>query len=59
MIVYQRIRVRVRANLFISLPLIVDLIVTALQARTFAVWTLTSAVVRLYAAYHIEKKVYV
>ncbi|THV03212.1 Erg28-like protein, partial [Dendrothele bispora CBS 962.96] len=33
--------------------------VTPLQARTFAVWTLTSAVVRAYAAYHIhEKSVY-
>ncbi|TFY79210.1 hypothetical protein EWM64_g4798 [Hericium alpestre] len=31
--------------------------VTALQARTFAVWTLTSAVVRIYAAYHIHEKV--
>lgn len=31
--------------------------VTALQARTFAVWTLTSAVVRVYAAYHIQNKV--
>ncbi|KXN91730.1 Ergosterol biosynthetic protein 28 [Leucoagaricus sp. SymC.cos] len=31
--------------------------VTALQARTFAVWTLTSAVVRFYAAYHIHEKV--
>ncbi|RDB25938.1 Ergosterol biosynthetic protein 28 [Hypsizygus marmoreus] len=30
--------------------------VTALQARTFAVWTLTSAVVRAYAAYHIHDK---
>ncbi|KAL4064516.1 hypothetical protein J3A83DRAFT_4361003 [Scleroderma citrinum] len=30
--------------------------VTALQARTFAVWTLTSAVVRAYAAYHIQDK---
>ncbi|KAK7454644.1 ergosterol biosynthesis protein [Stygiomarasmius scandens] len=33
--------------------------VNALQARTFAIWTLTSAVVRAYAAYHIhEKSVY-
>ncbi|KAF9565229.1 Erg28-like protein [Agrocybe pediades] len=31
--------------------------VTALQARTFAVWTLTSAVIRGYAAYNIENKV--
>lgn len=30
--------------------------VTALQARTFAVWTLTSAVVRAYAAYNINNK---
>ncbi|KAF9468147.1 Erg28 like protein-domain-containing protein [Collybia nuda] len=30
--------------------------VTPLQARTFAVWTLTSAVVRAYAAYHIHDK---
>ncbi|KAJ3572406.1 hypothetical protein NP233_g3108 [Leucocoprinus birnbaumii] len=30
--------------------------VTALQARTFAVWTLTSAVVRFYAAFHIHEK---
>ncbi|KIM68420.1 hypothetical protein SCLCIDRAFT_20331 [Scleroderma citrinum Foug A] len=30
--------------------------VTGLQARTFAVWTLTSAVVRGYAAYHIHDK---
>jgi hypothetical protein len=32
--------------------------VTALQARTFAIWTLTSAVVRAYAAYHINDKTY-
>ncbi|KAG6331464.1 hypothetical protein ID866_7623 [Astraeus odoratus] len=33
--------------------------VTALQARTFAVWTLTSAVVRGYAAYHLhDKRIY-
>ncbi|KAF8071720.1 Erg28 like protein-domain-containing protein [Lyophyllum atratum] len=31
-------------------------IVTPLQARTFAVWTLTSAVVRAYAAYNIHDK---
>ncbi|KAF8199570.1 hypothetical protein BJ912DRAFT_898562 [Pholiota molesta] len=30
--------------------------VTALQARTFAVWTLTSAVIRIYAAYNINNK---
>ncbi|PFH53062.1 hypothetical protein AMATHDRAFT_79230 [Amanita thiersii Skay4041] len=30
--------------------------VTALQARTFAVWTLTSAMVRFYAAYNINNK---
>lgn len=30
--------------------------VTALQARTFAVWTLTSAIVRIYAAYNINDK---
>lgn len=29
---------------------------TALQARTFAVWTLTSAVIRVYAAYNINNK---
>ena len=33
-----------------------SLAVTALQARTFAVWTLTSAVVRAYAAYNINNK---
>jgi len=33
--------------------------VNALQARTFAIWTLTSAVVRAYAAYHIHEKSYV
>ncbi|EPQ54249.1 Erg28-like protein [Gloeophyllum trabeum ATCC 11539] len=32
-------------------------LVTPLQARTFAIWTLTSAVVRFYAAYHINEKV--
>ncbi len=32
---------------------------TALQARTFAIWTLTSAVVRAYAAYNINEKQYV
>ncbi|KAN0093219.1 Erg28 like domain containing protein [Tylopilus felleus] len=31
--------------------------VTALQARTFAAWTLTSAIVRGYAAYNIHSKV--
>jgi len=30
--------------------------VTALQARTFAIWTLTSAAIRLYAAYNIHSK---
>ncbi|KIJ12810.1 hypothetical protein PAXINDRAFT_136700 [Paxillus involutus ATCC 200175] len=30
--------------------------ITALQARTFAVWTLTSAVVRGYAAYNLHNK---
>ncbi|KAJ3515485.1 hypothetical protein NLJ89_g1722 [Agrocybe chaxingu] len=30
--------------------------VTALQARTFAVWTLTSAIIRAYAAYNINNK---
>jgi len=30
--------------------------VTALQSRTFAVWTWTSAIVRLYCAYHINEK---
>lgn len=33
--------------------------VTALQARTFAVWTLLSTIVRGYAAYHIHEKPYV
>ncbi|GJE96596.1 Erg28 domain-containing protein [Phanerochaete sordida] len=31
-------------------------VVTALQARTFGAWTLMSAVVRAYAAYHIHDK---
>lgn len=31
-------------------------IVTPLQARTFGAWTLMSAVVRMYAAYHIHDK---
>ncbi|KDQ57177.1 hypothetical protein JAAARDRAFT_178759 [Jaapia argillacea MUCL 33604] len=31
--------------------------VTALQARTFAIWTLTAAVVRFYAAYNINEKI--
>ncbi|KLO09758.1 Erg28-like protein [Schizopora paradoxa] len=31
--------------------------VTPLQARTFAIWTLTSATVRFYAAYHINDKI--
>lgn len=30
--------------------------VTPLQARTFAIWTLTSSIVRFYAAYHITDK---
>ncbi|TBU32500.1 Erg28-like protein [Dichomitus squalens] len=30
--------------------------VNPLQARTFAIWTLTSAVVRFYAAYNIHNK---
>src|SRR5688572_17605326 len=30
--------------------------VTALQARTFAVWTLTSSLIRAYAAYNINNK---
>ncbi|KAI6116868.1 Erg28-like protein [Pisolithus croceorrhizus] len=33
--------------------------VTALQARTFAAWTLTAAIVRGYAAYYIhDKRIY-
>ncbi|EMD34138.1 hypothetical protein CERSUDRAFT_67722 [Gelatoporia subvermispora B] len=35
---------------------VVPTTVTALQARTFAIWTLTSAVIRLYAAYNIHSK---
>ncbi|KAF7312321.1 Erg28-like protein [Mycena indigotica] len=31
--------------------------VTPLQARTFAAWTITSAVVRFYAAYHLNNKI--
>lgn len=34
-------------------------LVTSLQARTFAVWTLMSAVVRGYAAYNIHDKTWV
>ena len=30
--------------------------VTDLQARTFAIWTLASAIVRFYAAYNINNK---
>ncbi|KDQ15956.1 hypothetical protein BOTBODRAFT_107885, partial [Botryobasidium botryosum FD-172 SS1] len=30
--------------------------VTPLQSRTFAVWTFTAAIVRLYCAYHITEK---
>lgn len=33
--------------------------VTSLQSRTFGVWTLTSAMVRLYCAYHISDPTYV
>lgn len=36
-----------------------ELPVTPLQARTFGVWTLTSAVIRFYAAYNINNKAYV
>ncbi|KAJ7650348.1 hypothetical protein FB45DRAFT_887653 [Roridomyces roridus] len=31
--------------------------ITPLQARTFAAWTITSAVVRGYAAYHLNEKI--
>ncbi|KAB5592529.1 Ergosterol biosynthetic protein [Ceratobasidium theobromae] len=31
--------------------------VTALQSRTFAIWTLTSAIIRFYCAYHVNQKV--
>lgn len=30
--------------------------VNPLQARTFGIWTLTSAFIRLYASYHISNK---
>jgi len=30
--------------------------ITSLQARTFAAWTLTSAIVRAYGAYHLSDK---
>jgi hypothetical protein len=48
----------------VSSPLITNIYslnspVTPLQARTFGVWTLTSAVVRGYAAYHVYDKTYV
>ncbi|KAJ3830179.1 hypothetical protein F5880DRAFT_1226048 [Lentinula raphanica] len=32
------------------------IIVNPLQARTFGTWTITSAVIRAYAAYHIHEK---
>lgn len=32
-----------------------NLIVTALSSRTFAIWTLLSAIVRIYAAYNITE----
>ncbi|CAE6416101.1 unnamed protein product [Rhizoctonia solani] len=31
--------------------------VTPLQSRTFAIWTLTSAILRFYCAYHVNEKV--
>lgn len=33
--------------------------VTALQSRTFAIWTFLSAIVRAYCAYHIHEKSFV
>ncbi|KAJ6619690.1 hypothetical protein B0H10DRAFT_1792842 [Mycena sp. CBHHK59/15] len=32
--------------------------ITALQARTFAAWTISAAMVRLYAAYHLDQKIF-
>ncbi|KAF8606641.1 Erg28-like protein [Ceratobasidium sp. AG-I] len=31
--------------------------VTPLQSRTFGIWTLTSAILRFYCAYHVNEKV--
>ncbi|KAF8525851.1 Erg28-like protein [Hysterangium stoloniferum] len=30
--------------------------VTGLQSRTFAIWTFTAAIIRIYCAYHINEK---